>query len=107
MGRPVILSFGLGCLILVAILTRYVHGRIALISWNVKYGERSQGTDLNNTNALGSQVGGQRLRQPRMRSIYDRWLVLRFAIAFIALGYGPCSPSRSPLVMTNPPPQSL
>lgn len=85
-----ILSFGLGCLILIAILTRYVHGRIALISWNVKYGERSQGTDLN-SNAIASQTGGQRIRQPRMRSIYDRWLVLRFAIAFIALGYGPSS----------------
>ncbi|KAK0746547.1 hypothetical protein B0T18DRAFT_326716 [Schizothecium vesticola] len=81
-----IMSFGLGCLILVAILSRYVHGRIALISWNVNYGERSRGTDVNSSNALGSQAGGQRVRQPRMRSIYDRWLVLRFAIAFIALG---------------------
>jgi hypothetical protein len=85
----VILSFGLGCLILVAILSRYVHGRIALISWNVNYGERSRGTDVNSSNALGSQAGGQRVRQPPMRSIYDRWLVLRFTIAFIALGYGP------------------
>ncbi|KAK1834335.1 hypothetical protein QBC39DRAFT_25543 [Podospora conica] len=87
-----LLSFGLGCMILVAILSKYVHGRIALISWNVNYGERSGGTDLNsNSNALGSQAigsqaGRRRVRQPRMRSIYDRWLVLRFTIAFIALG---------------------
>lgn len=62
---------------LFAILARYVHSRITLASWHVRYG-RSSGTGTNGTRS-GPQPG------PRKKRIYDNWLVLRFTVAFVAL----------------------
>ncbi|KAL2266933.1 hypothetical protein VTJ83DRAFT_4210 [Remersonia thermophila] len=81
-----ILCFGGGALILFAILVRYVHSRITLATWNVRYG---QSTPSASGGTYGSQSasGTSRRRAPRVRkpSIYDRWLLLRFTIAFISL----------------------
>ncbi|KAL2264359.1 hypothetical protein VTK26DRAFT_5785 [Humicola hyalothermophila] len=76
-----ILCFASGALILFAILARYIHSRITLASWSVKYGRSSGGTA---DTGAGTGTGPPALRQPK-RSIYDNWLVLRFAIAFVAL----------------------
>ena len=63
---------------LLAILIRYVHSRITLASWNVRY---IHGTSTSGgTNATPSGRG----RAPK-KTIYDKWLVLRFTVAFAAL----------------------
>jgi hypothetical protein len=63
---------------LLAILVRYVHSRITLASWNVRY---INGTSTSGgTNATPSGRG-----RTAKRTIYDKWLVLRFTVAFAAL----------------------
>ncbi|KAL1837302.1 hypothetical protein VTJ49DRAFT_4045 [Mycothermus thermophilus] len=80
-----ILCFGGGALILFAILVRYIHSRITLATWNVRYGQSTPSGG--GTYGSNSASGTGRQRAPRLRkpSIYDRWLVLRFTIAFFAL----------------------
>lgn len=76
-----IASFAVGSLLLLAILGKYVHTRFALLSWTVRYGRQSQDTD--DGSAMASN-GGQ-ARPARRTNIYDRWPVIRFTIAFVAL----------------------
>ena len=80
---PVLFSLAFGSLLLLLILFKYVHARRAFISWNVRYGlslgETQEATGTANFNGAG-------LLEPR-RGIYDKWLVVRFTIAFIMLGY--------------------
>ncbi|KAL2136759.1 hypothetical protein VTI74DRAFT_1800 [Chaetomium olivicolor] len=66
--------FAAGSLILLAILVRYIHSRITLASWNVRYGQSGSGT----------RSGASGVRPPK-QTIYDKWLVLRFSVAFVAL----------------------
>ncbi|KAK4125499.1 hypothetical protein N657DRAFT_268457 [Parathielavia appendiculata] len=70
--------FALGSILLLAILGRYVHSRITLASFKVRYGRSTSG----GTNGTRSGTGNAR---PKRKSIYDKWLVLRFTVAFIAL----------------------
>ncbi|KAK1756005.1 hypothetical protein QBC47DRAFT_402173 [Echria macrotheca] len=77
-------SFGIGCIVLIGILVKYIHARISLVSWNVTYGQRSGGTS--SASGLQSGANGRMPRRPRMKAIYDRWLLIRFSIAFLALG---------------------
>ncbi|KAK4031182.1 hypothetical protein C8A01DRAFT_51632 [Parachaetomium inaequale] len=73
--------FGVGTLVLFAILARYLHSRITLATWSVRYG-RSMGS----TNKTGNGTGTDPARRaPRRSNIYDKWLVLRFSIGFAAL----------------------
>ncbi|KAK0714975.1 hypothetical protein B0H67DRAFT_644774 [Lasiosphaeris hirsuta] len=80
-----ILSFGVGCILLLAILGKYIYARIALVTWNVRHGQSGGDTE---TSASRSKSGPARPKLPQQprKNIYDRWLVLRFTIAFIALG---------------------
>jgi hypothetical protein len=55
-----------------------------LVSWKVPYGQRSGGTNDNSAARLQPSLP-QMPQQPK-KSIYDRWLLLRFTIGFIALG---------------------
>ncbi|KAJ4416235.1 hypothetical protein N0V85_002359 [Neurospora sp. IMI 360204] len=80
-----IVSFGIGSLLLVAVLIKYIHSRAVLKSWNVRYGQDSSQT-TNPYSGNGSIPSGPRpLAIPR-RNIYDSWLAVRFTIAFVALG---------------------
>lgn len=51
------------------------------MSWNVRYGQGSS------TEASASRAST--LHHPTRQNIYDKWLVVRFTIAFIALGCVP------------------
>ncbi|KAM0321701.1 hypothetical protein ACHAQA_009940 [Verticillium albo-atrum] len=62
---------------LMIILFKYIHVRRNVLSWNVNYGKRSEGSVDNAT--ISSVV------RPRRQSIYDKWLVLRFSIAAITM----------------------
>ncbi|PKS09039.1 hypothetical protein jhhlp_003652 [Lomentospora prolificans] len=66
-----------GTLILIVIMCKYIHSRLNLMSWNVVYGSR-RGTQLTDSE-LGQQFPVIK------RNIYDRWLLLRFTVAFLAL----------------------
>ncbi|KAK1783133.1 hypothetical protein QBC45DRAFT_400866 [Copromyces sp. CBS 386.78] len=79
-----IVSFGIGSLLLLAILIKYIHSRAALMSWDVRYGQNS----TQNTNPYsgdGSMPSGPWPAITR-RNIYDSWLAVRFTVAFVALG---------------------
>ncbi|EGO59743.1 hypothetical protein NEUTE1DRAFT_121491 [Neurospora tetrasperma FGSC 2508] len=82
--HPVILSFGIGSLLLLAVLIKYIHSRAALVSWKVRYGQNSSKT-TNPYSGSGNVPSGHRPALPR-RNIYDSWLAVRFTVAFVALG---------------------
>lgn len=79
-----ITCFGLGAMLLLAILVKYIHARIALVTWKVPYGLPSGGTNDHSAARLYPN-SPQAPKQPK-KSIYDRWLLLRFTIGFVALG---------------------
>ncbi|KAK3390309.1 hypothetical protein B0H63DRAFT_110867 [Podospora didyma] len=76
-----IASFAVGGVLLLGILGKYVHARVALQSWNVQYGQASIGTSSNGL----SGTGNGNAAPPRRKTIYDKWLIIRFTIAFVAL----------------------
>ncbi|KAM7198160.1 glycoside hydrolase [Rhypophila sp. PSN 637] len=65
-----------GAFVLLAVLIKYIHAKRSLVSFQVRYGQRSR-----------EPTGGSN-SYPRThtKSIYDNWLVVRFTIAFVALG---------------------
>ncbi|KAH8735587.1 hypothetical protein BGZ61DRAFT_526648 [Ilyonectria robusta] len=75
------MSVGLlgGAIMLLSILGRYIYTRRALISFQFKYGKSST---RSGAQSRASTAGGVQARQ----KIYDRWLILRLAIGFVALG---------------------
>lgn len=74
------ISVTIGSLLLMAILVKYIYTRHRLVSWNARYlfSRRSQEEGGEIINVLDQGDG--------RRSIYDRWLVLRFSIGFVVLG---------------------
>ncbi|KAI0017538.1 hypothetical protein F4780DRAFT_591236 [Xylariomycetidae sp. FL0641] len=72
------LAGGSGCCI--AILYKYIRSRRQFKGWSVGYGKNSTGASMQ-----ASQTKGQRPPQ-QSRGIYDRWLLVRFTIAFVVLG---------------------
>ncbi|KAK0617836.1 hypothetical protein B0T17DRAFT_311884 [Bombardia bombarda] len=86
-GFIMISSFTFGCILLVGILVKYIYTRRALLSWNVRYGQRSRATHSKNGSVSLSAAGGSTQHTSTyQRNIYDNWLVVRFTVAFIALG---------------------
>lgn len=67
------------------ILVQYVQSRNQFKTWTVGYGIDSTTTDTDTRRSYGPA----RLRRPR--GFYDKWLVVRFTIAFIALSIFECS----------------
>ncbi|KAK9417536.1 hypothetical protein SUNI508_08687 [Seiridium unicorne] len=79
------ISLTLGAVLLLFILGKYIHTRRQLLSWNVQYGNstRSQTqSQVRSGHASRSSVGNV---SRRSSSIYDRWLMTRFAITFVML----------------------
>ncbi|ORY56101.1 uncharacterized protein BCR38DRAFT_304062, partial [Pseudomassariella vexata] len=67
-----------GSIILLVILGKYVHTRRQLLSWDV-YGASA----TSQTTAVGSRHTSR--SRYRKKSIYDRWLIVRFTVAFAVL----------------------
>lgn len=65
---------------LLVILVRYVDTRRKVMSWHVRYGERS-----GDSSALTNESMGGGVKRGR-RTIYDNWLVVRFSIAAVTMG---------------------
>ncbi|KAK0665703.1 hypothetical protein QBC41DRAFT_339660 [Cercophora samala] len=83
-----IACFLVGSLILLSILGKYVHSRVMVLSWDVRYGRSTNsGEGTNGTNDGTNQYTGSCPKPPlpKRKNIYDRWLVLRFTVAFVAL----------------------
>ncbi|ETS79463.1 hypothetical protein PFICI_09316 [Pestalotiopsis fici W106-1] len=76
-----ILSLTLGALLLLAILIKYIHTRRQFLSWNVQYGNSTKSSQGRRRAASNRQS----VISERPRSIYDQWLMTRFAITFIML----------------------
>lgn len=78
--------FAGGTLLLLGILACYMHSRMTLASWKFRYGQAtSGGTGPNGSHSGTSPCTSSAVRPARMRTMYDRWLVLRFTVVFAAL----------------------
>ncbi|KAI1659177.1 hypothetical protein F4813DRAFT_354093 [Daldinia decipiens] len=76
----IMISLTIGSILLIAILIKYIYTRRRLVSWNAHYlfSRRSQ--------EAGGEIINVLDRGDHRQSIYDRWLLLRFTIAFAVLG---------------------
>lgn len=78
----VMLSLAGGIGLMIAILARYIQSRRQLVSWGVEYGNRSASKgsgQARNSNSLAPP--------PQHHGVYDPWLMTRFTIAFVVMGY--------------------
>lgn len=67
------------------ILVRYIRSRSQFKTWSIGYGVDSMTTDTDPRRSYGPP------RRRRSQGFYDRWLVIRFTIAFVALSIFECS----------------
>ncbi|KAI0602460.1 hypothetical protein F4775DRAFT_537336 [Biscogniauxia sp. FL1348] len=75
-----VVSLTLGSTLLAVILVRYIYTRRRLLPWNIccPCSRNSQGIGHNTICSIS--------QSHRCSNIYDRWLVVRFTIAFVLLG---------------------
>ncbi|ROT40813.1 hypothetical protein SODALDRAFT_272888 [Sodiomyces alkalinus F11] len=77
---PLMLSLFFGLILMLLILARYVHSKRKFLNWtNGVGGSGSNGSALNSNTPQGFP------QKKKSRSIYDRWLLVRFTIGFVAL----------------------
>jgi hypothetical protein len=67
------------------ILVRYVQSKSHFQTWTVGYGVDLETTDTDTRRSLTAP------RKRRTKGIYDKWLIIRFTIAFVALAIFECS----------------
>ncbi|CAJ2509224.1 Uu.00g142500.m01.CDS01 [Anthostomella pinea] len=83
---PLFFSLGLGSLLLLAILVRYIHSRRKLRRFSSSDG---YSTDPESSQGAGRRARGVRsswsTRSSSTKGIYDRWLLTRFTIGFVLL----------------------
>ncbi|KAI1075264.1 hypothetical protein F5B20DRAFT_560638 [Whalleya microplaca] len=77
----IFVSLSLGGILLIAILVKYIRTRRKLLTWNVNYGSAATSQRTERPDSLATT-----LEDKRPRNIYDKWLVMRFSIAFIVIG---------------------
>ncbi|KAK3996134.1 hypothetical protein QBC44DRAFT_377766 [Cladorrhinum sp. PSN332] len=77
-----VLCFLIGAIVLLSILVKYIYSRISLTGWNVRYGRNTEESGTGTANESSTR---RSVVKPKMKNIYDRWLVTRFSIAFVAL----------------------
>ncbi|KAK0390003.1 hypothetical protein NLU13_3576 [Sarocladium strictum] len=89
---PLMLSLLFGCILMVMIVGRYVHTRRKFLIWSEQVGNSQSNigtssydhtvTTASKTNVTSSMpnAGGR-----RSRNMWDRWLLVRFTIAFLCL----------------------
>ncbi|KAI1340038.1 hypothetical protein F5Y15DRAFT_381222 [Xylariaceae sp. FL0016] len=81
-----VVSLSLGILLLLAILSRYIYTRRRLLVWDVQYPcERSLNSQEAEEEADRETIRTLERNEIR-KTIYDRWLIIRFTIAFVLLG---------------------
>ncbi|KAL2288629.1 hypothetical protein FJTKL_03325 [Diaporthe vaccinii] len=86
---PLMISLAIGSGLMIAVLIRYVRTRQKFTQWSPpdwNSGSTSQG----GTAATGSQDSSHRKLSGR-RGLYDRWLMVRFTIAFVSLAIFECT----------------
>ncbi|KAK4163251.1 hypothetical protein QBC43DRAFT_68789 [Cladorrhinum sp. PSN259] len=77
-----VFCFLLGAITLFCILVKYISSRLLLTGWNVRYGRNTEESGTGTANDASTR---RSVVKPKMKNIYDKWLVTRFSIAFIAL----------------------
>ncbi|KAI0012794.1 hypothetical protein F4779DRAFT_566871 [Xylariaceae sp. FL0662B] len=81
----IFVSLSLGGILLLAILGKYIHTRRKLLSWHVNYG--NDASTSRRTERLDSFATATTSEDKQAKgSIYDRWLLVRFSIAFVVIG---------------------
>lgn len=86
---PLMISLAIGSGLMIAVLVRYVRTRQKFTQWsppNWNSGSTSQG----GTEPNGSQDSSHHNLSGR-RGLYDRWLMVRFTIAFVSLAIFECT----------------
>ncbi|KAI0483959.1 hypothetical protein GGR56DRAFT_679322 [Xylariaceae sp. FL0804] len=88
---PLMLSLTIGSSLMVAILVRYVKTKRKLSHWTPPGGsdntDRSKGTTSTTRSGPTRTMSTVRSKpKPKKQGIYDRWLMVRFTVAFVVLG---------------------
>lgn len=68
------------CILLLAILGKYIHAHRQLFIWRSSF-EDSESTAHNGITSGVDKSSGR----PRTKQVYDRWLLVRFSVTFVAL----------------------
>lgn len=75
---PLMISLAVGSVLMIAVLGRYIYTRQKFTQWNPpKYNSTT-------TSEAGTTTTGTQTNKGR-RGLYDRWLMVRFTIAFVLL----------------------
>lgn len=80
----VMISLAIGSGLMIAVLIRYVRTRQKFTQWSPP--NWNSGSNSGGTVVTGSQDSSQRNLSGR-RGLYDRWLMVRFTIAFVSLAF--------------------
>ncbi|KAI1798536.1 hypothetical protein F4811DRAFT_198669 [Daldinia bambusicola] len=76
----IFITLTIGSILLMAILIKYIYIRRQLLSWNASYSLSRQSPDV------GGEILNTLDHGDGCENKYDRWLVLRFSVAFVVLG---------------------
>lgn len=83
--EPVIISLAVSCVFLLMILGKYVQTRRQLKTWqSIQYGKLGSTTNSGSRNALNRRSRGCSTAG-KASAVFDKWLVVRLSIAFMAL----------------------
>ncbi|KAK2595868.1 hypothetical protein N8I77_013660 [Diaporthe amygdali] len=85
---PLMISLAIGSGLMIAVLIRYVRTRQKFTQWSPP--NWNSGSNSGGTVVTGSQDSSQRNLSGR-RGLYDRWLMVRFTIAFVSLAIFECT----------------
>lgn len=78
------LSLAIGSGLMVAVTIRYVQSRQKFTQWSPpKFNSANSGSDTGTQNSSQPMSNGK--RSGGGKGLYDRWLMVRFSIAFILL----------------------
>jgi hypothetical protein len=80
------IALGVGSALVVAILVRYSKSKKRFTDWSPPNDSQSTGGLSSVTEGSSANRGGGAKRlAPRKQSLHDRWLMVRFFVAFIIL----------------------
>lgn len=80
----VMLSLAIGTVLVSCILVRYINSRKKFLQWSTANQTFGQVTNGFSSHGLSTNGSGKRKAAP-LGGIYDRWLLVRFTIAFVLL----------------------
>lgn len=78
---PLMISLAIGSSLMIAVLIRYVQTRQKFTQWSPPKFNSTSTSEGGTTTASSQTNTGTR------RGLYDRWLMVRFTIAFVLLAY--------------------